>query len=142
MLSVWVFVFLDLNLDDMWFLVNLCVFFGGIYFFLFWLYGYWGWHYWGCFVLEMLSCLGFVCVCVDDGNLSNVRDSRCRFPCWLVMRFIVWFGGTSIFFLLICFFIFLSSVLYMCFNGWIGLDWLCATFLTGLHLENRVLGEI
>ena len=96
----------------------------------------------GCFVLEMLSCLGFVCVCVDDGNLSNVRDSRCRFPCWLVMRFIVWFGGTSIFFLLICFFIFLSSVLYMCFNGWIGLDWLCATFLTGLHLENRVLGEI
>ena len=31
MLSVWVFVFLDLNLDDMWFLVNLCVFFLGEY---------------------------------------------------------------------------------------------------------------
>ena len=31
----WVFVFLDLNLDDMWFLVNLCVFFwGNILFFV------------------------------------------------------------------------------------------------------------
>lgn len=136
MLSVLGVRFPRFNLDDMY------LFLWEYFFFFFWF---------SIVRILGLALMGFFCACDVDlfglclcgwwKSRQRLRESCCWFPCWLKMRFVVDLGELFFFLFLTDLFFPFSELCFTCVLM-VGLDWLFATFLTGLHFLNRVLGEI